>query len=165
MENTVDTSGPVFDGRSAAIMARGVTAVRQAIANDVKRTAAASFTGNIRVNHGVFLSTLTIIGSSRVFEWEGFWTKDNVHNHPRKGRHLVNRTYTMPITVENPVTDLVVTTRLSMYGPWLEGTGSRNETTRFKGYHGFRVAATVAGMRAETTAERALDPYVADLNS
>lgn len=25
-----------------------------------------------------------------------------------------------------------------VYGPWLEGTGSRNQTTRFKGYHSFR---------------------------
>ena len=24
------------------------------------------------------------------------------------------------------------------YGPWLEGTSSRNKTTRFKGYHAFR---------------------------
>ncbi len=27
-----------------------------------------------------------------------------------------------------------------IYGPWLEGTGSRNETTRFKGYSTFRRA-------------------------
>lgn len=26
----------------------------------------------------------------------------------------------------------------SVYGPWLEGTGSRNRTTRFKGYHHWR---------------------------
>lgn len=25
-----------------------------------------------------------------------------------------------------------------VYGPWLEGTGSRNRTTRFKGYHHWR---------------------------
>lgn len=28
------------------------------------------------------------------------------------------------------------------YGPWLEGVGSRNATTRFKGYHAFRLAAS-----------------------
>ena len=28
-----------------------------------------------------------------------------------------------------------------IYGPWLEGTSSRNETTRFKGYSAFRRAA------------------------
>ena len=28
-----------------------------------------------------------------------------------------------------------------VYGPWLEGTGSRNQTTRFKGYSSFRRTA------------------------
>lgn len=28
--------------------------------------------------------------------------------------------------------------RRVLYGPWLEGTGSRNSTTRFKGYRTFR---------------------------
>jgi glycine/D-amino acid oxidase-like deaminating enzyme len=28
-----------------------------------------------------------------------------------------------------------------IYGPWLEGVGSRNRTTRFKGYFSFRRAA------------------------
>jgi hypothetical protein len=28
------------------------------------------------------------------------------------------------------------------YGPWLEGTDSRNQSTRFKGYHMFRKTAT-----------------------
>lgn len=28
----------------------------------------------------------------------------------------------------------------SVYGPWLEGTGSRNRTTRFKGYRNWRTA-------------------------
>lgn len=30
--------------------------------------------------------------------------------------------------------------RNGIYGPWLEGTGSRNRTTRFKGYRNFRTA-------------------------
>lgn len=29
----------------------------------------------------------------------------------------------------------------SVYGPWLEGTGSRNASSRFKGYHHWRRAA------------------------
>lgn len=28
-----------------------------------------------------------------------------------------------------------------IYGPWLEGVSSRNKTTRFKGYHSFRLTA------------------------
>lgn len=33
---------------------------------------------------------------------------------------------------------VIVHDRGVVYGPWLEGTGSRNRTTRFKGYHTFR---------------------------
>ena len=33
-------------------------------------------------------------------------------------------------------TDVVQTN--AVYGPWIEGTGSRNRTTRFKGYRTFR---------------------------
>jgi hypothetical protein len=43
-----------------------------------------------------------------------------------------------------------------IYGPWLEGTGSRNRTTRFKGYATFRRMA--AKLDAEST--RILQPYV-----
>lgn len=35
---------------------------------------------------------------------------------------------------------LVVNDRGVVYGPWLEGVGSRNQTTRFKGYASFRRA-------------------------
>lgn len=33
----------------------------------------------------------------------------------------------------------------AIYGPWLEGTGTRNRTTRFKGYRNFR--KTVASLQ------------------
>lgn len=38
------------------------------------------------------------------------------------------------------ITERVVNDRGVIYGPWLEGTGSRNATTRFKGYQSFRRA-------------------------
>jgi hypothetical protein len=37
-----------------------------------------------------------------------------------------------------------------VYGPWLEGVGSRNNTTRFKGYHAFRNAAQALERRIES---------------
>jgi len=43
-----------------------------------------------------------------------------------------------------------------VYGPWLEGVGSRNQTTRFKGYHAFRKAATALERRIEGMGERLL---------
>ena len=50
--------------------------------------------------------------------------------------------------------------RNSVYGPWLEGTGSRNKTTRFKGYHFWRKALQETDARAGTVAERTLQPYL-----
>lgn len=35
-----------------------------------------------------------------------------------------------------------------IYGPWLEGTGSRNRTTRFKGYRTFRIITQQLNARA-----------------
>lgn len=43
-----------------------------------------------------------------------------------------------------------------VYGPWLEGVGSRNNTTRFKGYHAFRKAAQALERRIEGMGERLL---------
>lgn len=43
-----------------------------------------------------------------------------------------------------------------VYGPWLEGVGSRNNTTRFKGYRAFRKAATALERRIEGMGERLL---------
>lgn len=48
--------------------------------------------------------------------------------------------YETQITVQRLARDVVVHDRGVVYGPWLEGTGSRNRTTRFKGYHSFRKA-------------------------
>ena len=48
----------------------------------------------------------------------------------------------------------------SVYGPWLEGTGSRNRTTRFKGYHFWRKAGQQVEARATEIAERTLQPYL-----
>lgn len=43
-----------------------------------------------------------------------------------------------------------------VYGPWLEGVGSRNASTRFKGYHAFRKAASALERRIESMGERLL---------
>lgn len=43
-----------------------------------------------------------------------------------------------------------------VYGPWLEGVGSRNATTRFKGYHAFRIVTSMLEQRIRTIAEHRL---------
>jgi hypothetical protein len=52
----------------------------------------------------------------------------------------------------------------TIYGPWLEGTGSRNHTTRFKGYATFRRTTQKIQARAAEIAERHLPPYLRRMN-
>lgn len=47
-----------------------------------------------------------------------------------------------------------------VYGPWLEGVGSRNRTTRFKGYHTFRLVKQRLREKAGPIAERELPKYL-----
>lgn len=47
-----------------------------------------------------------------------------------------------------------------IYGPWLEGVESRNQTTRFKGYATFRRMAQALDARATQIAERVLPPFL-----
>lgn len=46
-----------------------------------------------------------------------------------------------------------------IYGPWLEGVGSRNRTTRFKGYFSFRITAGRLKARAAALCDRVLVSY------
>lgn len=43
-----------------------------------------------------------------------------------------------------------------VYGPWLEGVGSRNNSTRFRGYFAFRKAATALEQHIEGLGDRLL---------
>ena len=51
-----------------------------------------------------------------------------------------------------------------IYGPWLEGTGSRNRTTRFKGYWSFRRAVSVINARAVAIGQPIVAKWVAKMN-
>lgn len=42
------------------------------------------------------------------------------------------------------------------YGPWLEGVGSRNASTRFKGYHAFRIVSSMLERKIREIAEHRL---------
>lgn len=50
--------------------------------------------------------------------------------------------------------------RMGIYGPWLEGTGSRNRTTRFKGYRNFRTATQVLQRAAKPLAEHVIGQHL-----
>lgn len=47
-----------------------------------------------------------------------------------------------------------------IYGPWLEGIGSRNRTTRFKGYATFRRVGQALKLRAGRIAAPIVNRYV-----
>ena len=56
----------------------------------------------------------------------------------RPGHGLITGHYRRSITGEMKSSTLgIVHDRNVVYGPWLEGTSSRNKTTRFKGYRMF----------------------------
>lgn len=50
-----------------------------------------------------------------------------------------------------------------IYGPWLEGTGSRNKTTRFKGYSVFRKTRQWLEGQAVDIAESKLGRYLGEM--
>jgi len=57
----------------------------------------------------------------------------------------------------------IVDDRGVIYGPWLEGVGSRNATTRFKGYASFRRARQSVETRVPALAEPATRRLVQEL--
>lgn len=144
---TVATSGPLFDGRAEQAFTRGEAAIRRRIAAETEKLARANFQASIRKEGSEkMLRSIITIEDSRVFT-----TFSN------------DKSYTLGV-VEDRSTETTVTSDLATYGPWLEGTGSRNTHTRFSGYHGFRRATQQANLIASALGEEAMDPFVAEMN-
>lgn len=68
--------------------------------------------------------------------------------------------YQSGVTTEASGAGVDVTDGGIVYGLWLEGTGSRNRSTRFKGYATFRRVAQALDARMPTIAEPIADRYV-----
>lgn len=51
-----------------------------------------------------------------------------------------------------------------IYGPWLEGTSRRNQTTRFKGYATFRRTVQQIDRRAKTISNGVIAKYMKRMN-
>lgn len=145
MSDYVNTSGPLFDGRAEEALDRAVHAIRRKVAERGQELAREAFSGSIRDDHGRFLGSITTIDETRAF------TTASGH-----------KSYTMTVPVG--ADEAAVTTDVATYGPWLEGTGSRNETTRFKGYHGFRRAGQELDRVASDVADEAMRPFVEEMN-
>lgn len=141
MSGTVKLSGPLFDGTAERAGTRGTEAARQRVADEGARLAAATLAASVRLRgRGKAIADVTTTDRSRVYQTG----KDS-----------------MIITASTDET--IVTTDLATYGPWLEGTGSRNQTTRFKGYHSFRLAGQVLDRSAAYLANEAFRPYVREM--
>jgi hypothetical protein len=80
----------------------------------------------------------------------------------RLGAVLQNPTghYESRVQVSNQSNTMVITDGGVIYGPWLEGTSSRNSSTRFKGYSTFRRVLQSMDKKAETVADKAVSRAV-----
>jgi hypothetical protein len=87
------------------------------------------------------------------------YKRDRVDPHPGL--------YESAIHTERSMADhLIITDTPVVYGPWLEGVGSRNSpVTRFPGYHTFRKVTGILDSLAEEVAYAELSPYVEELNA
>lgn len=68
--------------------------------------------------------------------------------------------YESHVQTDRSAGDQLINDHNVVYGPWLEGTSHRNQLTRFKGYHAFRLTAQRLSDRAVSIAERELPPYL-----
>lgn len=68
--------------------------------------------------------------------------------------------------VVQPFNDQVISLsgRAVTYGPWIEGTSTRNSTTRFKGYRIFRQVRSWLRKQATPMAQTRIDEFVNRMN-
>lgn len=99
------------------------------------------------------------------------YTEAAVEEVAQHGKDMVDRNlatslrnptpiYQTRINIERAGTTRIINDDMVVYGPWLEGVGSRNKTTRFKGYASFRRAKQWLDARASTIAHSVLLPYL-----
>lgn len=72
--------------------------------------------------------------------------------------------YETQIRMQERGDTVVIDDRGIVYGPWLEGVGSRNKTTRFKGYFSFRRAAQGLAGKVPKVTREAVERAVRRLN-
>jgi hypothetical protein len=121
---SIETRGPIFDGRAEAIVAR--------MCEDIAKTVG---------DKGKQMVSVTL---------------------PTVLRHPTGR-YQSGIRSEAHGLSADVTDGGIIYGPWLEGVGSRNRTTRFKGYATFRRVCQALKRSAVPIARPVVDRYVRKL--
>lgn len=71
--------------------------------------------------------------------------------------------YQTKINIRRDFRDRVINDSGIIYGPWLEGVGTKNKTTRFKGYFTFRRVRHWLDQQTPTIANSVLVRYLARL--
>lgn len=72
--------------------------------------------------------------------------------------------YERHIVTERQRNDWAVTDSGIVYGPWLEGVGSRNKSSRFKGYATFRKVRQQLDGKASDIGERVVSKNIRRMN-
>lgn len=72
--------------------------------------------------------------------------------------------YERHIVTERQQNDVAVTDSQIIYGPWLEGVGSRNRTTKFKGYFTFRKTTQTLAGKVPSIADTVLKKFISGMN-
>ena len=73
--------------------------------------------------------------------------------------------YESRIRKERQTDNWMVTDSGVVYGPWLEGTGSRNQISRFKGYRTFQMTKRELDQKKVSIAQPIVDRFIRDMNS
>lgn len=128
MANEVRLTGPLFEpGAGAKVQAEAAAVVRELVEDGVKHLAEM-----LKPRPGgVYLS----VGEAQ-------------KGHESHGNYRRNVTPVI-LGARGRIHDNGV-----VYGPWLEGTGSRNASTRFKGYAAFRRTGDFLQAEAKAVAEK-----------
>jgi hypothetical protein len=86
--------------------------------------------------------------------------------HRRLGQVLKHPTgyYQSRVVADRSASTTAVTDGNVVYGPWLEGTSSRNQSTKFKGYQTFRKVRQDIEQRVTDIVKPALDKLTGRLN-
>lgn len=84
----------------------------------------------------------------------------NVHHELDRNLKHPTPYYETQIINERVANDQVIHDRGIVYGPWLEGTSPRNQTTRFHGYHSFESAQKKTDKEVPRLAQATLKKYL-----
>jgi hypothetical protein len=129
-----------------------------------------NFRVNVKTEHkgAVFNSSATkAAGARMVIKINDALAQEGVRRvKSRLGQVLQKPTgyYESRIQVDRRSTYRGITDGGVIYGGWLEGVSSRNKTTRFKGYHTFRMVQQGLAKDKEAIAKPYVDQYTQEMN-